>query len=293
VNEYAALAEQFEAYRGHLQAVAYRMLGSLSEAEDAVQESWLHLVRAETSDVKNMGGWLTTIVARVCLDILRTRKARREESLEADEEAHGPTTRREGTIDPEQEAILADSVGLAMLVVLDTLNPAERIAFVLHDLFDVSFNEIAPIVERTTTATRQLASRARRRVQGTGMTKSPDLARSRTVVEAFLMAARAGNFNALITILDPDVVFRPDLTAALPGPTREIHTAQRVAKLFKGGAEAARAALIDGNVGVLVAPLGHLFLALKLTLTNGKITEINVVANPAQLHQLDLAVLGD
>lgn len=276
-----------------MQAVAYRMLGSLSEAEDAVQESWLHLVRAETSDVKNMGGWLTTIVARVCLDMLRARKARREESLEADEEVHGPTTKRESSIDPEQEAILADSVGLAMLVVLDTLNPAERIAFVLHDLFDVSFDEIAPIVERTTTATRQLASRARRRVQGTEMTKSPDLARSRTVVEAFLAASRFGNFNALLAVLDPDVVFRADQVATLAGSAGETRGAQAVAKLFSGRAQGARSVLVNGNAGIIVAPLGHLFLVLKLTFTNDKITEIHAVADPEQLRQLNLAVLAD
>jgi len=213
MDEHEWLAQQFEANRSHLQAVAYRMLGSLSEAEDAVQKSWLHGVRSDTSGIENLGGWLTTVVARVCLDMLRSRHSRREESLEVP----GSIAARDGGIDPEQEAELADSVGLALLVVLDTLSPAERLAFVLHDLFAVPFDEVAPIVEREVAATRQLASRARRRVRGATTAKDPDLARQREVVNAFLAASRAGNFAALLAILDPDVVFRADHVAVSAG----------------------------------------------------------------------------
>src|SRR5262249_12929170 len=203
MDKHEWLATQFEAERSHLRAVAYRMLGSLSDADDAVQESWLHLSRADTSGVENLGGWLTTVVARVCLDMLRSRKSRREEPLEVhDVESIG--SREEGT-DPEQEALLAESVGLALLVVLETLAPAERLGFVLHDMFDVPFDEIASIVGRSTTAARQLASRARRRVQGKGIIPEADLALQREVVEAFLTAARAGDFEALLAVLDPDV----------------------------------------------------------------------------------------
>src|SRR5258707_10014872 len=211
MDEHEWLAEQFEANRTHLQAVAYRMLGSLSEADDAVQESWLRLSRSDTSGIENLGGWLTTVVARICLDMLRTRNARREESLEAS--APEPITSRQGGIDPEQEVLLADSVGLALLVVLDRLSPAERLAFVLHDVFAMPFDEIAPIVERSETATRQLASRARRRVRGADTVKDADLTANRKVVDAFLAAVRAGNFDALLAVLDPDVVARHDLTA--------------------------------------------------------------------------------
>ena len=201
MDEHEWLAEQFETYRTHLQAVAYRLLGSLSEADDAVQESWLHLSRSDTSGVENLGGWLTTVVARICLDMLRSRNSRREEPLEAS--VPEPITNRGGGIDPEQEALLADSVGLALLVVLDTLNPAERLAFVLHDLFGVPFDEIAPIVGRSETTTRQLASRARRRVRGAATVPDVDLTRSRAVVDAFLAASREGRFDALLAVLDP------------------------------------------------------------------------------------------
>lgn len=291
MDEHEWLAEQFEANRGHLQAVAYRMLGSLSEAEDAVQESWLHLSRSDTSGVENLGGWLTTVVARICLDMLRSRKSRREDSLE--ETAPEPVTSRESGIDPEQEALLADSVGLALLVVLDTLNPAERLAFVLHDIFAMPFEEIASIVERSPTATRQLASRARRRVQGTTMEKDADLTYQRGVVDAFLAASRAGNFDALLAVLDPEVVFRHDLAAVPAGASREVRGAQAVARQFSGRAQGARSALVNGAVGVVVAQHGRLSLVLNLTITGGKITEINVVADPARLDQLDLAVLED
>ena len=290
-NEHDWLAKQFEAERPHLRAVAYRMLGSLSEADDAVQESWLHLSRSDTSGVENMGGWLTTVVARICLDMLRSRNSRREEPLEAS--MPEPITSREGGIDPEQEALLADSVGLALLVVLDTLNPAERLAFVLHDIFAMPFDEIAPIVERSPTAARQLASRARRRVRGGAMTKDADLTYQREVVDAFLAASHGGNFDALLAVLDPDVVFRYDPTAVPAGASREVRGAPAVARQFSGRAQGARPALVNGSVGLVVARHGRLFLVLDLTVTRGKIVEINVVADPERLRQLDLAVLDD
>lgn len=292
-NEHEWLAEQFEANRPHLRAVAYRMLGSLAEAEDAVQESWLHLNRSDTSDVENLGGWLTTIVARICLDMLRSRKSRREESLEASlpEAVMGG----EGGIDPEEEALLADSVGIALLVVLDTLNPAERIAFVLHDLFGVPFEEVASIVGRSPTAARQLASRARRRVQGAATEKDTDLARQQEVVGAFLAAARGGDFDALLTLLDPNVVFQPDSAAiAAGGLPGEIHGALSVAKRFSGGARSGtQAALVDGKAGIIVAPRGRLFLVLNITIKDGKIVEIDAIADPAHLSQIELSVPGN
>ena len=287
MDEHEWLAHQFEANRRHLQAVAYRMLGSLSEAEDAVQESWLHLSRSDTSGIENLGGWLTTVVARVCLDMLRSRHARREESLEVS----GSMAARDGGIDPEQEAELSDSVGLALLVVLDTLSPAERLAFVLHDLFAVPFDEVASIVERSEAATRQLASRARRRVRGATTAKDPDLARQREVVTAFLAASRAGNFDALLAILDPDVVFRADHVAVAAGASGEMRGAASVAQQFVRRAQGARPALVDGAVGLVVGRQGRLFLVLKLTFTNGKITEINAVADPARLRQLRFSPL--
>ncbi len=291
MNEHEWLAEQFEAERPHLQAVAYRMLGSLSEADDAVQESWLRLSRSDMSSVENLGGWLTTVVARVCLDMLRSRNSRREESLEVS--VPEPVTSQQHGIDPEQEALLADSVGLALLVVLDTLNPAERIAFVLHDIFAMPFDEIAPIVERSPTAARQLASRARRRVRGGARVKDADLTYQREVVDAFLAASRAGNFDALLAVLDPDVVFRHDPIAVPAGASREVHGASDVARQFSGRAQGARPALVDGAVGVVVARHGRLFLVLNLTITHGKIVEINGIADPARLRQLHLSVLDD
>jgi RNA polymerase sigma factor (sigma-70 family) len=285
------LAEQFEAKRPHLQAVAYRMLGSLSEADDAVQESWLHLCRSDTSGVRNVDGWLATVVARTCLDMLRSRKARREESLEAS--MSEPITSSEGEVDPEHEAELADSVGLALLVVLDTLTPAERLAFVLHDIFAMPFDEIAPIVERSPAATRQLASRARRRVRGRARVADVDLVASRKVVDAFLAASRTGSFDALLALLDPDVVFRHDVTSVPAGASPEVRGATSVARLFSGRAQGARRALVDGAVGIVVAQHGRLFLVFNLTITHGKIVEINVVSDPAHLQKLDLAVLDD
>ncbi|TMD77422.1 MAG: sigma-70 family RNA polymerase sigma factor [Chloroflexi bacterium] len=291
MDEHDWLAKQFEAERTHLRAVAYRMLGDLTEAEDAVQESWLHLSRSDTSGVENLGGWLTTVIARICLDMLRSRNSRREEPLEAS--APEPITSREGGINPEQEALLADSVGLALLVVLDTLNPAERLAFVLHDIFAMPFDEIAPIVERSPTAARQLASRARRRVRGAATVKGADLTYQREVVDAFLAASHGGNFDALLAVLDPDVVFRYDPTAVPAGASREVRGAPAVARQFSGRAQGARPALVNGSVGLVVARHGRLFLVLDLTVTRGKIVEINVVADPQRLRQLDLAVLDD
>jgi RNA polymerase sigma factor (sigma-70 family) len=291
MNKHQWLAEQFEANRTHLQAVAYRMLGSLSEADDAVQESWLHLSRSDTSGIENLGGWLTTVVARICLDMLRSRNSRREESLEATV-SESIESREEG-IDPEQEVLLADSVGLALLVVLDTLPPAERLAFVLHDIFAVPFDEIAPLVERSETAARQLASRARRRVRGAEMAKSADFARQRVVVDAFLAASHTGNFEALLTVLDPGVVFRIDGATSPKGLSREVRSAPAVARQFSGRAQGAHRILVDGAVAAIVAPRGHLFLVINFTIRNDKIVEIEAVADPARLRQLHFAVLDD
>ncbi len=291
MDEQKLLAEQFEANRSHLRAVAYRMLGSLSEADDAVQESWLRLSRSDTSGVENLGGWLTTVVARVCLDMLRSRNSRREEPLEAS--VPEPITSREGGIDPEQEALLADSVGLALLVVLDTLNPAERLAFVLHDIFDVPFDEIAPIVERSPTATRQLASRARRRVRGAATVPDTDLTRQREVVDAFLVASREGSFDALLAVLDPDVVLRADHAAVAAGASEEVRGASAVAKQFSGRARAAQVALVSGAVGAVWAPGGRPRVAISFTIKRGKIVAIDLIADPTRLGQLDLVILDD
>jgi RNA polymerase sigma factor (sigma-70 family) len=291
MDEHQWLAEQFEENRTHLQAVAYRMLGSLSEADDAVQEAWLHLSRADTTSVKNLGGYLTTIVARICLDMLRARNSRREQSLEAS--VSEPLVRPESASDPESEALLADSVGLALLIVLDTLTPAERLAFVLHDVFSVPFEEIAPIVERSATAARQLASRARRRVRGARRVMEANRSEQRAVVEAFLSASREGNFAALLCLLDPSVVLRHDRSAVALGASGEVRGALAVAKQFVGRAQGARALLVNGAVGVAVAPQGRLLLVLDLRLAQGKISEINVIGEPARLQKLDLAVLGD
>jgi RNA polymerase sigma-70 factor (ECF subfamily) len=291
MDEHQWLAEQFEAERPHLRAVAYRMLGSLAEAEDAVQETWLRLSHSDTSTVSNLGGWLTTVVTRICLNMLHTRQSRREESLEAP--VPEPITRAFGGIDPEEEAELADSVGLALLVVLDTLAPAERLAFVLHDIFAVPFDEIAPLVERSPTAARQLASRARRRVRGAAREADADLAASREVVDAFLAASRGGDFDALLAVLDPDVVLRADRVAVSRGAAGEIRGAASVARQLAERTRFARPVLVDGTVGVVVAPRGRLVLLLRLTIRGGKIAEIEAVADPAHLHQLRLAVLDD
>jgi len=293
VDEGEWLAERFEAHRTHLRAVAYRMLGSLSEADDAVQEAWLRLSRSDTSEVKNLGGWLTTVVARVCLNMLHSRKSRREEPLGA--HMPDPIVSREDGIDPEHQILLADSVGLALLVVLDTLAPAERLAFVLHDMFAVPFDEIAPIVGRSPAAARQLASRARRRVQGATVPDA-DLTRQRHVVDAFLAASRDGDFNALLAVLDPDVVVRADAGAVPRGAPRLLRGAAAVAEqalAFSGRARFAQPALVNGAVGIVVAPHGRLFAVMAFTITLGKIVEIDVLADPERLRQLDLAVLDD
>jgi RNA polymerase sigma factor (sigma-70 family) len=292
MDEHDFLAEQFEENRTHLRAVAYRMLGSLGETEDAVQEAWLRLSRSDTSGIENLGGWLTTVVGRVCLDMLRSRRSRREEPLGA--RFPDPIVGRQGGIDPEHEALLADSVGLALLVVLETLSPAERLAFVLHDMFAVPFGEIAPIVGRSPAASRQLASRARRRVRGAATVPDADLNRQREVVDAFLAAARGGDFDALVAVLDPDVVLRSDRGAVPAGASREVRGAPAVARrAAKERARAARPALVNGAVGVVVAPRGRLLMVLGFTIRGGKIVEIDAIADPARLRKLDLAVLDD
>ncbi len=292
MNEHVWLAQRFEEHRTHLRAVAYRMLGSISEADDAVQEAWLRLGRSDTGGVDNLGGWLTTVVARVCLDMLRSRSSRGEEPLGV--RFSDPIASRQGGTDPEHEALLADSVGLALLVVLETLTPAERLAFVLHDTFAVPFDEIAPIVGRSPTAARQLASRARRRVQGADIVLDADLARQREVVDAFLAAARGGDFDALLAVLDPDVVLRADHGAVPAGASREVRGAPAVSRrAAKRRARAARPALVNGAVGVVVAPRGRLLMVLGFTVKRGKIVEIDAIADPARLRKLDLAVLDD
>jgi len=282
------LAEQFEVHRSHLQRVAHRMLGSLGEADDAVQEAWLRLSRSDPAGIDNLGGWLTTVVARVCLDVLRSRKARREEPLDGELE---PAAGHAVTGDPEREAELADNVGLALLVVLEALAPAERVAFVLHDMFDLPFEEIAPIVGRSPTAARQLASRARRRVHGKAKTSDGAVARQRPVVDAFLAAARSGDMAGLLAVLDPDVVLRADRTAMRLGDVAELHGAEAVAANFSGKAQAARPALVDGALGVVVAPQGRLLLVLNLTFAGDRIAAIEVVAEPDRLEALDLSTL--
>ncbi|HKB80432.1 MAG TPA: sigma-70 family RNA polymerase sigma factor [Thermoanaerobaculia bacterium] len=278
------LAQRFESHRQHLRAVAFRMLGSLDEADDAVQQAWLRLSRADTSGVENLGGWLTTVVARVCLDMLRSRESRREEPLEA---ISGPVAGRAG---PEDEALLADSVGLALLVVLDMLPPAERLAFVLHDLFAMPFEEIAPIVGRSLDATRQLASRARRRVQG-AEPPDRDRERQRQLVDAFLAAARAGDFDALLAVLDPDIVVRSDRAAQRPDTPAELRGAREVAaRAMRGRARAARPVLIDGDLGVVVAPRGRLMMVLRFTIAGGRISAIDAIADPEHLRRLELRV---
>lgn len=296
MNEHDSLAAQFEKNRSHLRAVAYRMLGSLAEADDAVQEAWLKLNRTDASTVENLGGWLTTVVARVSLDMLRSHKSRREEPLE--EQVGTPSSApaiRSTALDPEQETLLAESVGLALLVVLDTLAPAERITFVLHDLFAVPFEEIAAIVGRSPAAARQLASRARRRVQGADTAAGVDLASQRKVIDAFLAALRAGDLNALVAVLDPDVVIHADRIAQPSEAMREIRGAENWAKgaiAAARGARFAQPALINGAVGLVVAPRARLFRVLRFTLAHGKIAAVEIIGDPERLRQLDLAVLA-
>jgi RNA polymerase sigma factor (sigma-70 family) len=287
------LTEQFEANRAHLRGVAYRMLGSLSEADDAVQEAWLRLSRTSANGIENVGGWLTTVVARVCLDMLRSRKSRREESL--DTQVAEPAAPRSTRIDPEQEAMLADSVGLALLVVLDALTPAERLTFVLHDMFAVPFDEIGAIVGRSPAAARQIASRARRRVRGASTSHASgaraDRARQREVVDAFLAALRSGDFHGLLAILDPDVLVRSDATVAGPREIRGAEACAKAAIAGAGGARFARPVLVDGTPGVVVAPKGRLFRVLTFTFAHGKIAQVDVIGEPARLRALDIAVM--
>jgi RNA polymerase sigma-70 factor (ECF subfamily) len=288
VEEPDALAAPFEEHRAHLRAVAYRMLGSLSEADDAVQEAWLRLHRAGASGVDNLRGWLTTVVSRVCLDMLRSRRSRREEPLDAQPERAAGA----GPADPESEAAMADSVGLALLVVLDALAPAERLAFVLHDLFALPFEEIAGIVGRSPAAARQLASRARRRVQG-APAPDADLTRQRGLVEAFLAALRGGDVAALVAVLDPDVVIRADRVVAPPDgqETRGAADWARQAVQFSRAAQGAVVpALIDGEMGLALAPGGRVRRVLRFTIGGGRITEIDIVADPARLQELEVAV---
>lgn len=281
------LTDEFEQHRQHLQAVAYRMLGSASEAEDAVQEAWLRLSRADANGVGNVGGWLTTVVARICLDMLRSRRARREDYVGSWLPEPVVVTVENG---PEDEAVLADSVGLALLVVLETLTPAERLAFVLHDMFGMPFDEIAPIVDRSEAATRQLASRARRRVRGATPALDPDLREQRRVVDAFLTAARGGDFEALLEVLDPDVVFRLDSGGVVPRARQPVEGAQAVAArvLERGNRLAgfARPAIVNGAAGLIVAPGGRPFAVVGFTVVNGRIAEIDVIADPAKLRRL-------
>jgi RNA polymerase sigma factor (sigma-70 family) len=294
MDERDLLAEQFEANRTHLRAVAYRMLGSVSEADDAVQEAWLRLGRADAGEIQNLRAWLTTVVARVSLDMLRSRKSRREEALGP--HVPEPIVSSEDGVDPEHEALLADSVGLALLVVLETLGPAERLAFVLHDMFGVPFDEIAPIVGRSPDAARQLASRARRRVRGAAPAPDADLGRQREVVDAFLAAARGGDFDALLAVLDPDVVLRVDRGAVPAGASREVRGAQGVAEQvsrFARLAPLARPALVNGAAGFVVAPGGRPVAVAGFTVTRGKVVEIDLLADPERLRELDLTLLDD
>jgi RNA polymerase sigma factor (sigma-70 family) len=285
------LAEQFEEHRAHLRAVAYRMLGSASEAEDAVQESWIRLGRSDVSHVENLRAWLTTVVARVCLDILRTRTSRREDPFDT----HVPDpviTRADG--DPKSDAMLADSVGLALLVVMETLEPAERLAFVLHDVFGMTFDEIAPIVDRSAVAARQLASRARRRVQGKAPSSDADLRNQRRVLDAFLAAVQDGDFERLLAVLDPDIVLRAD-GGAIKGMSRLVRGAQAVAAqaaTFSKIGLSNQVVLVNGNIGLVCRlPDGRLFAVIGFTIAGGKVVEMDILADPERLGRLDLSAI--
>jgi RNA polymerase sigma factor (sigma-70 family) len=287
------LAEKFEENRGHLRAVAYRMLGSLNEADDAVQEAWLRLSRSDPNEIENLGGWLTTVVSRVCLDILRSRSTRKEEALDA--QVAEPVSNIERQRDPEQETLMADSIGAALLIVLDRLDPAERLAFVLHDMFAVSFDEIASILGRSSEASRQLASRARRRVQGSPTVPKASLVEQRQVVDAFLTALRTGDLEGLVAVLDPDVVVKLDETAGRPGTPREIHGARNWAKgavAFSRNLEGAvEPMLVNGEVGLVWAPQGRAFRVLRLSIHDGRIATVDIVADPSRLAKFEIAVL--
>ena len=296
MDENEWLAARFEEHRTHLRAVAYRMLGSLTEADDAVQDAWLRLSRSRSDEVENLGGWLTTVVARVCLNMLRARNTRREEALEV----HVPDpviSIPDGAPQPEDEALLADSVGLALLVVLDTLTPAERLAFVLHDVFELPFEEIAPMVERTPAAARQLASRARRRVKGAGVPEpDPDLARQREVVDAFFLAARGGEFDTLVALLDPDVVLRGDFGTKRAAASRVIRGAEAVARqalMFAMPTSRLHPVLVNGAVGVVVTVGGRPTAVMGFTVAQGRIVEIDAIADLERVRRVAAAVLGD
>ena len=287
MDEQEWLAERFEAERGRLRGVAYRMLGSISEADDAVQQTWLRLNRTESERIENLGGWLTTVVARVCLNILRARTSRREDPLDV----HVPDPIVSDAADPERESVLADAVGLALLVVLDTLTPAERLAFVLHDMFAVPFDEIAAMLDRSPEAVRQLASRARRRVQRQAPAPDVDVARQREVVDAFFAAARRGDFDALVAVLDPDVVLRSDGGIARPSATALLRGAAAVAGqalTFAHLSPFVRPALVNGVAGVVVAREGTALSVMSFTVRNGRIVEIDAVTDPARLRRLDV-----
>ncbi|MEU1936331.1 RNA polymerase sigma factor SigJ [Streptomyces coeruleorubidus] len=285
------LADRFEEHRGRLKAVAYRMLGSLAEAEDAVQETWLKLGRTDAGDIHNLGGWLTTVTGRVCLDLLRSRTARREEPMD-DTFVPDPVLRPLSQIDPEQEVLHADEVGLALLVVLENLEPDERLTFVLHDMFAVPFDDIAPIVERSPAATRQLASRARRRVRGATPAAEPDLGRQKEVLDAFLAASRGGDFEALLALLHPDVVLRADSGALVRGAavSKALQGAKAVAEqalMFARFAQSAELVLVNGSVGVVNAPEGHVQSVMGVTIADGRITGMYILADPERLERLE------
>jgi RNA polymerase sigma factor (sigma-70 family) len=298
MDEQDLLAGQFEASRPHLRALAYRMLGSRPEAEDAVQEAWLRLHRSDAGDIGNLRGWLTTVVGRICLDMLRSRRLRKEEGLDA----HSPEAIPSAAPGADDDMALADSVGLALLVVLDTLTPAERVAFVLHDMFDLPFDEIAPIIGRSLDATRQLASRARRRVQGKAEPEATDRDRRREIVGAFLAASRGGDFGALLAVLDPDVVFRADAAAVAaslarraegaPALAPELHGAEAVARTFVGRAQAARPALIDGAPGLVIATGGLPRVAFLFTTVGDRIVGMELVADPERLSAMAIGLVG-
>ena len=289
MTETEVLAERFEAHRSHLRSVAHRMLGARTEAEDAVQETFVRLMRGGASGVDNLAGWLTTVVARICLDILRERKSRREVPVDAEVETLPATD------NPEGEKLMADSVGVAMLVVLETLTPAERVALVLHDVFNISFDEIASVVGRSPMAARQLASRGRRRIQGASATPEADRVRQREVVRAFLAASQSGNFSALLAILDPDVVLRADTKAVeasaranVPGMAQEVVGRDSVANVFRGRARAAQLALVDGDPALVFAPGGQPGVVVDFVFENGRIVEIGMIADPERIAALDL-----
>ncbi|MFI6374218.1 RNA polymerase sigma factor SigJ [Streptomyces sp. NPDC050546] len=292
MTDSAELADRFEEHRGHLRAVAYRMLGSLAEAEDAVQEAWLRLSRTDPDDIQNLGGWLTTVTGRICLDLLRSRTARREEPMD-DVFVPDPVLRPLSHVDPAEEVLQADSVGLALLVVLENLEPAERLAFVLHDMFAVPFDDIAPVVERSPAATRQLASRARRRVRGATPSAEPDLGRQKEVLDAFLAASRGGDFEALLALLHPDVVLRADSGALVRGAaaSKAVQGAKTVAEqalMFARYTQSARLVLVNGSVGLVHAPEGRVQSVMGVTIADGRITGMYILADPERLERLEV-----